>query len=181
MTTYHSDNSLIPIVINIARDPDGCERFRVASSFEDIAHKPSSGKEMVEIQENYAKLVRLCLRLVKNIRSSRKSQADPLLKWDIAKAMVDFVESVGEKGYYITTATETLARDVNISRSQIGYLFELFKTFPSKEQLYKQISWDKYKEILDIKSRKQQQDCIRKILNGELRTREDIRKFKKSV
>ncbi|MEM3488805.1 MAG: hypothetical protein QXO75_03995 [Nitrososphaerota archaeon] len=169
------------MVINKIRDPDGHERFRIASSFEDIMRKPSSGKDMMEIQEAYAKLIENCKAKLKTIEKNRKMRGDPMLKWDMAKAIDDFIKLVEEKGYYLTNCSKALSRDLNISLRQINYLIEFVNTFPQKELLYRQISWDKYKEILDIKNRALQEKVIQKILGGELKTREEIRKYKKGV
>jgi len=170
---------LIPIVINKIKDPDGIERFRVASSFEEIMRVPSSGRDMMEIQDAYTRLIENCQAKLKILQTSRRKRGDPLLKWDLAKAINDFLKFVEDKGYHFANCSKALARDLKISVRQIDYLIEFVNTFPQNESLHQQISWDKYKEILDIKDKKLQEEVIQKILRGELKTREDIRKFKK--
>lgn len=170
---------LIPIVINRIKDPDGLERFRVASSFEEVMRAPFSGRDMMEIQDAYTKLVEDCQAKLKILESSRSKRGDPLLKWDLAKTIDDFLEFVENKGYHFANCSKALARDLKISVRQINYLIEFVNTFPHKESLHRQISWDKYKEILDIKDKKLQKEVVQRILRGELKTREDIRKFKK--
>jgi hypothetical protein len=173
------ENSLIPVVINRTKDPDGLERFRAASSFEEVIHKPSLGKEMIEIQEAYARLIENCKAQLKILESSRKNRGDPFLKWDLAKKIVEFVEAIEEKGYHFANSSKALSRDLKISVRQINYLIEFAKAFPNKGMVHQQISWDKYKEILDIKDKQLKEKCVQKILKGELKTREEIRKFKK--
>jgi hypothetical protein len=173
------ENTLIPVVINRIKDPDGLERFRAATSFGEVIHKPSLGKEMIEIQEAYTKLIEDCKAELRILESSRKNRGDPLLKWDLAKKIVDFVKAIENKGYHFANSSKALSRDLKISVRQINYLIEFAKTFPKKEMVHQEISWDKYKEILDIKDKQVKEKCIQKILEGELKTREKIRKFKK--
>jgi hypothetical protein len=113
------------------------------------------------------------------IEKSRKMRGDPMSKWDIAKAISDFIKLVEEKGYYIANCSIAISRDLNISSRQVNYLIEFFNTFPQKELLHQQISWDKDKEILDVKDNRLQEKIIQKILQGNLKTREDVRKYKK--
>lgn len=54
-------------------------------------------------------------------------------------------------------------------------------TYSSIELIHEEISWDKYKEILDIPNPFLQKECMEKILNGELKTRNEIRRFKKDA
>jgi hypothetical protein len=183
----HKNNSkprekiLIPLVINKIKDPDNIERFRVAFSFRDILYKPLLSKETVEIQEAYTKLIENCKMQLKVLKYTRKSRGDPILKWNLAKSIYKFIVAIEEKGYYFANSSKAFARDLGISPRQVNYLIEFVQTFPNKKQIYKEISWDKYKEILDVKDKQLQEKIIQKILRGELKTREDIRKFKKSL
>ena len=174
-------DSLIPIIINKTKDPDGLERFRAALSLEELILKPSLSKQIMEIQEAYAKLIQDCKVLLKTLKSSRKNRGNPLLKWDLAKKIVNFMEQIEDKGYHFANSANALSRDLGISERQVNYLIEFAKTFPRKEMLHPQISWDKYKEILDVKNRQFQLTIIKKLLDGELKTRDDIRKFKKTL
>ena len=171
---------LTPAIINRIIDLKGRESFSLALSLEDTIKKdPSIVKRMIAIQERYAKLIKKCRVILREIQSSRKSRGDPLLKWSMAKSIVDFIESTEKEGFYITNISNALSRDLKVSVRQINYLKEFARSFPKIEMINPKISWDKYKEILDIKSKQMQKECIRKILAGELRTREDIRKFKR--
>jgi len=170
---------MIPFVINKIKDPDNVERFRVALSFEDAIHQPALSKEMIEIQEAYTKLIEKCKNQLKILKSNRKTRGDPLLKWHLADTLYGFIRLVEKRGFYFANSSKAVSRDLGISARQINYLIEFIRTFPEKKQVYQEISWDKYKEILDIKNSRLQEIVITKILNGDLKTREDIRKFKK--
>lgn len=174
------EKSIIPFVINKIRDPDNVERFRVVLSFEDVVHQPELSKEMIEIQEAYTKLIENCRAQLKLLESNRKTRGDPLLKWHLADTLYGFIRSVEKRGYYFANSSKALFRDLGISVRQVNYLIEFVQTFPEKEQLHPEISWDKYKEILDIKDSRLQEIVIKMLLNGKLKTREDIRKFKQS-
>lgn len=172
---------MIPFIVNKIRDPDNIERFRVVLSFEDVIHQPELSKEMIEIQEAYSRLIGNCKAQLKVIASNRKTRGDSLLKWRLAKTLYEFIRSVEKRGYYFANSSKALFRDLGISIRQINYLIEFVRTFPEEKQVHPEISWDKYKEILDIKNSHLQKIVIRKILDGELKTREDIRKFKKNI
>lgn len=175
------DKTLIPIMINVVKDPDGHERFRAVASLEEIVQAPSAGKNMMEIQEAYAALIESCRAKLKIIRENRKKRGDPLLKWELAKSINDFIKFVERKNYFFVNYSKSLSRDLGISVREINYLIEFVNTFPKKNLLHPQISWGKYREILNIKSRSLQKEIIQKILDGELKTRDDIRKFKRTL
>ncbi len=172
---------LVPFVINKIKDPDNVERFRVVLSFEDVIHKPESSKEMIKIQEAYARFIENCKVQLKVIESNRKTRGDPILKWRLANTIYEFIRSVERRGYYFANSSKALFRDLGISIRQVNYLIEFVRTFPQEKQVHSEISWDKYKEILDIKDRRLQKIVIKKLLEGELKTRENIRKFKKKI
>lgn len=134
---------------------------------------------MIEIQETYTKLIENCRVQIEKLKSNRKMRGDPLLKWVLANTLYGFILSVEKRGYYFANFSKAFSRDLGISMRQVNYLIEFVRTFPEKEQVHPEISWDKYREILDIKSSHLQEKVIKKLLNGELKTREDIRKLKK--
>jgi len=169
------------LIINKIKDPDGLERYRAVSSFEEVVRKPSLSKELMEVQDAYARLVENCRVQLKTLKSNRKNQGDSWLRWDLAKPIVDFIDIVEQRGYHFSNSSKALARDLGISTRRINYLIEFARTFPEKSHVYREISWDKYVEILDIKNRLIQKKIIQKILSGELKTREDIREFKKHL
>lgn len=172
---------MTPFVINKIRDPDSIERFRAVLSFEDVIYKPELSKEMIEIQEAYTRFIENCKAQLKVIESNRKTRGDSLLKWRLAKTLYDFIRWVEKRGYYFANFSKALFRDLGISIRQINYLIEFVRTFPEEDKVNPEISWDKYKEILDIKNSHLQKIVIRKLLDGELKTREDVRKFKKDI
>jgi len=174
------ENTLTPAIINCIIDSKGRENFSLAVSLEDTIKKdPSIAKRMMAIQERYAMLIKKCREILREMRNNRKKRGDPVLKWRIAKIIVDFIESTEKEGFYITNISNALSRDLNVSIRQINYLKEFVLSFPKIEMINTKISWDKYREILDIKSKEMQRECIKMILKGKLKTREDIRKFKK--
>ncbi|MEM1673335.1 MAG: hypothetical protein QXN24_01945 [Candidatus Bathyarchaeia archaeon] len=128
-----------------------------------------------------AVLIENCRAKLKIIRENRKNRGDPLLKWELAKSINDFIKSIKKRGYFFVNCSRALARDLGISIREIDYLIKFANTFPKKNLLHPQINWNKYREILDIKSRSLQEEIIQKILRGELRTRDDIRKFKRTL
>lgn len=175
------NESKIAFIINRVKDPDNVERFRLVLSFEDVLLHSDLGKEALQLQEAYTKLIENCKAQLEIIKANKKNSGDPILKWRLAATIYDFLQSVEKRGYYFVNASKTLSRDLGISVRQINYLIEFIKTYPKLEQVRPEISWDKYKELLDVKDHRKREVIFKKLLNGELRTREDIRKFKKEL
>lgn len=172
---------LIPLAIYKIKDPDGIERFRVVFSLSDLLDVPLTSMKIIEIQNRYRNLIDECKKQLKVIQSSRKNRGNPILKWQLAKKIKDFLKYIENNGFYFSNAAKSLSRDLGISIRQINYLIEFVETYGDIGMIYKEISWDKYKEILDIKDKALQKECVGKILKGELKTREDIRRFKKRL
>ena len=116
-----------------------------------------------------------------SLTQSKKNRGDPILKWDLANHIYNFLKNLEKEGFVLANLTEALSRDLGISRRQINYLIEFRETYPKLNLIRKEISWDKYKELLDIPDRDKRRLCEKEIIEGRLRTREDIRRFKKKL
>lgn len=171
----------LPIEILKIKDPDGVERLRAVISFQDVVVQPSVNKQLVEIQNDYANFIKNCKKHLKKIQTNRKNRGDPLLKWRLADTIYRFIKDLEANGYSFANVTSALSRDLRISIRYVNYLIEFRTTYPEHKLICKEISWDKYKELLDIPSLSLRKECTEKILRGELRTRNDIRNFKKRI
>ncbi|MEM4308038.1 MAG: hypothetical protein QXU48_03110 [Thermoplasmata archaeon] len=169
----------IPIEILKIKDPDGVERLRVVISFHDVVAQPSVNKQLIEIQNDYVNFINNCKRQLNKMETNRKNRGNPLLKWKLADTIYRFVKALELKGYIFANLITALSRDLGISVRYVNYLIEFRTTYPDIQLIHREICWDKYKELLDIPDISLRKNCIDKILKGELKTREDIRKFKK--
>lgn len=171
----------IPIEIQKIRDPDGLFRFKAVVSLTEIIKNFSLNKNLIQIQKEYAEFIEACKGKQEHINRNRKNRGNAILKWRLADGIYKFIKSIEEQGFVLTNLTEALSRDLGISRRQINYLIEFRVTYPNITFVKKEISWDKYKELLDIPNPSLRKKCEQKILKGELRTRNDIRRFKKEM
>jgi len=171
----------IPVEINKIRDPDGIERIRLTIAFQDAIQKISLNKPIIYLQEKYIDTIKKCEDLIVHIRECKKNAGDPVLKWHLSDVIYNFLTEMEENGFVIINFTRSLSRDLGLSLRHINYLIEFRMTYPKIEMVNKKINWDRYKEILDVSDHHIRQLMIEKILNGEIRTRNEIRNFKKNI
>lgn len=171
----------IPVEIQRIRDPDGVSRFKAIVSLEDAIMNSSLNKKLIQIQKEYSDFIENCKIKLEGINRTRKNRGNALLKWQLANIIYKFLKSLEMQGFILVNVTEALSRDLKISRRQINYLIEFRVTYPHITLIKREISWDKYKELLDIPNPSLRKICEQKILKGELRTRDDIRRFKKEM
>jgi hypothetical protein len=170
----------IPLEIQKIKDPDGTSHFRAIVSFQDAIANTSQSQNLIQIQQEYAQLVSSCQKLLEKIRSSREFMADSQLQWKLANEIYSFIKLTEKTGYVFANVSEALSRDIVMSRSQLSYLIKFRTYYPSVEQVFREINWSKYREILDIRRPAKRKICEKKILSGEIRTDHDIRVFKRS-
>jgi hypothetical protein len=171
----------IPVEINKIMDPDGIKRIRLTIAFQDAIQKTSLNEPIIYLQEKYIDTIKKCEDLIVHIRECKKNAGDPILKWHLSDVIYNFLTGAKENGFVITNFTRSLSRDLGLSLSHINYLIEFRMTYPKIEMVNKKINWDRYKEILDVSDHHIRQLIIEKILNGEIRTRNEIRNFKKNI
>lgn len=171
----------IPLEIQKIKDPDGSSHFRAIVSFQDAIANTSQGQSLIQIQNEYARLIGKCQKSFGRIQSSRKLMADSLLQWKLADKIYSFIKSIEKNGYVFANVSEALSRDIGMSRSQLGYLIKFRTYYPSIEQVSAEINWSKYREILDMRNPEGRKICERKILSGEIKTDHDIRVFKRAI
>jgi hypothetical protein len=171
----------IPLEIVKIRDPDGESRFMAIVSFQDAITHTSHSNRLIEIQNDYAKLVNSSQESVKEVWSDRKCMADSHLQWKLANAIYSFVKRVEKDGYVFANVTEALSRDVGMSKSQLTYLIKFRTYYPTIDQVSRKINWSKYREILDIRASEARRICEKKIFAGEIKTDHDLRDFKKRL
>jgi hypothetical protein len=169
----------IPLEIQKMRDPDGTSRFKAIVSLQDAITHSSQSQKLIQIQDEYSKSVDSWQRMLEQIRSSRRNEADSQFQWKLADAIYSFVKWIENNNYVFANFSEALTRDVGMSRSQLNYLIKFRTYYPSIDRVHKEINWSKYREILDIRSAEARKICEKKIFSREIRTDRDIRDFKR--
>jgi len=171
----------IPLEIVKIKDPDGETRFKAIVSFQDAIAHTSHSQQLIKIQNDYSELVTSSQNLLKEIWSNRQHMADSHLQWRLANTIYSFVKRVEKDGYAFANVTETLSRDVGMSKSQVTYLIKFRTYYPTMDQVSGEINWSKYREIIDIRSSRARAICEKKILAGEIKTDHDLRDFKRRL
>jgi len=171
----------IPLEILKIRDPDGTSRFKAIISFQDAIAHTSESQKMIQIQNEYAKLVDGWQRLLKEIRSNRKFMADSQLQWRLADEIYSFIKRIENDGYIFANVSEALSRDVGMSKSQLNYLIKFRTYYPSVDQVSKEINWSKYRELMDFPDEKSRKQCEALIKMGKIKSDTEIREFKRKL
>jgi len=170
-----------PLEILKIRDPDGASRFKAIISFQDAIANTSQSQKLIQIQNEYTKLVDGCQRLLKEIRSNRKCIADSKLQWKLADEIYSFIKRIENDGYIFANVSEALPRDVGISKSQLNYLIKFRTYYPSVDQVSKEINWSKYRELMDFSDQKSRKECEKLIKMGRIKSDTEIREFKRKL
>lgn len=168
----------IPVEIIKIKEPDGVSRFRAVISLQHAIANTARSQELIQIQHEYTNFVENCKTLLRKIQSSRKYMSNSRLQWKLANTIHSFIKSIENNGYVFASMSETISRDVGLSKSQLNYLIKFRRYYPTISQVQEKINWSKYREILDIRNTKLRKTCEEKVLSGELTTDHDIRAFK---
>jgi len=167
-----------PVEIQNIRDPDGIERVRLTVAFRDAIQNTSLNKQMIYFQQKYADTINKCKGYLGHIRESKKNAGDSTLKWYLADAMVNFSSEMEENDFVIINFSKSLARDLGLSKRLIESMIKFRQNYPKIDMINQKINWDRYREILDISDQSIRKLLIEKILNGDIKTRNEIKQFK---
>jgi hypothetical protein len=112
----------IPVEILKLKGPDGVERYKAIISFQDAIADTSQSGKLIQIQDEYIKLVAQLTNLWKAIEKNRQNMANSRNQWKLADMINSLVKFVENEGHLLTNAVEALSRDVGMSKSQLNYL-----------------------------------------------------------
>lgn len=171
----------VPIEILPIKDPNGNRRVKVVVPLKDIFVNPSIESQLKDIENDYLRFINNCREILQKIDSNKKNKGDPLLKWTLADIIYRFLKDLEKRQYVFANMGEALSRDLKISRRYLNYLIKFRTAYKKRNLIKKEINWDKYKELLDIADPSLRKTCMNQILAGKLKTREDIRAFKKGM
>jgi len=171
----------IPLEIEKIRDPNGTSHFKAIISFQDAIAHTSQSQKLIQIQNEYTKLVDDYQRLLKEIRGNRKFMADSKLQWKLADEIYSFIKWIENDGYIFANVSEALSRDVGMSKSQLNYLIKFRIYYPSIDKLSEEINWSKYRELMDFPDEKSRKECEKLIKIGKIKSDTEIREFKRKL
>jgi hypothetical protein len=169
----------IPLEILEIRDPNGTSSFKAIISLQDAIGESSQSQKLIQIQTEYTRLIYYWQKLLKEIGSNRECMADSRMQWRLADEIYSFIKWIESDGYVFANVSEALSRDLEVSKSRLKYLIRFRTYYPAIAQVFREINWSKYQEMLDIKDSETRRICENRILSGEIRTDHDIRAFKK--
>lgn len=171
----------IPIEVVRVKDPDGVERMRIICSLQDVIKNASLSKKLVKIQNEYLDLVKEFKIQLAATQRSRENRANPLLKWMLGDIIFKFLKKVESRGFSLVNVAKSISEDVGISVSYLRYLLKFRTIYSNKETINEEICWDKYRELLDVSDPRIRRNLLNKMLSGEIKTREELRKSKRSA
>jgi hypothetical protein len=170
----------IPIEIKKITDPAGNTDLRAVIYIEDAIRDANTSQQLKKVEEEYVELIEKSKNIITKIRRTRANRANPKLHWVLGDMIVRFLHELNDNGYLLTNIQPTLSRDIGFPTRYLGYHIQLRKDYPDVESLHNEISWSKYQELLDINNMNKRAIIEKKILDGEIRTRDELRKFKKN-
>ena len=66
-----------------------------------------------------------------------------------------------------------------MSKRHIDYIIEFRETYPKLESVNPKISWDRYKELLDIPNPELREKVEKMLKQGKMTGRKELRRYKK--
>ena len=171
----------VPLEIKRIKDPAGETNFRAVVNIEDVFRHSNTMNHLRKIERDYAEFVEKGKKLIKEIQRSKANKADTRLHWALGNLIVHFLQETSSKGYILTNIPPTLSRDLGLSGRYFSYHIQLREYYPNVDLIHNEISWAKYQELLSIKSVRNRNVCIKKILEGEIVTRSELRELKRSI
>jgi len=165
--------------IEIYESNDKENRYTIKIPLNYAIANSSLEKESFVIESEYEIFIKDTLSIINKTQENKKSRGSPILKWQLADGIYGFAKYLENKGFIFANLTEALSRDLQISTRQVNYLIEFRTTYANLGTVNEKISWDKYKELLDIVDRSFRKECESKLITGEIKTRNQLRLIKK--
>lgn len=167
------------VEIQNIQDPDGIRRSRFAIAFQDAIKNESLNKQLLYFQEKYLEVILECKNILNRIKESKKNAGDSILKWQLADIFVTFLNEVESNEIIIIKYSNSLSRDLDLSKRLVESMIKFRQTYPTLDMINRNINWDRYRELLDIHDLKIRHLLTEKILDESVKSREEIKQFKK--
>lgn len=165
-------------ILNI-QDPDGIRRSRFTIAFQDAIINESLNSQLLYFQEKYSDVIVESKKILNRIKESKKNAGDPILKWLLADIIVNFFNKVESNDFILIKYSDSLSRDLDLSKRLVVSMIKFRQTYPSLDMINRKINWDRYRELIDIPDLKIRQLLTEKILDKSVKSRDEIKRFKK--
>ena len=153
--------------------------FVAVTNLQESISNPNLYKYLLKIQLKYTELINEIRKDLTIIKQNKNLRGDCLSRWVIADKIYRLLKYLEDNGFVLEDISKTFSRDLGISIRYVNYLIKFRLTYQDVKMLHTKISWDKYRELLDIPNPHLREICLSKILNNELKTRNEIRQFKR--
>ncbi|MEM2914422.1 MAG: hypothetical protein QXH91_03350 [Candidatus Bathyarchaeia archaeon] len=161
------------------KNPDGICDYKAIISLRDAIGYANQSQKLIIIQKEYSKFLENCKEMIEKIENDHKSRSNPHLQWMLSDRIYSFMKWVENCGFIFTNIFETLSKEVGISKTQLRYLIRFRESYPSIDQVSREINWSKYRELLDISDKNKRLLCENLIKIGKIKSDKEIRKFKR--
>jgi hypothetical protein len=137
-------NAVHPIKI-LAVPSDGHRKFVAGTSLAGVADDPDSTRFLLQgIELEYRTAVAAAREALQTARRGRR--VDPRAYWWAAKYINDFLERLKSYGFFLENASQTLCRDLAVSRSSITKMLAFYRRVPDPGRIDPAVSWNRYRE-----------------------------------
>lgn len=171
---------LIPFEIRKIQNPDGTKNVKAVISIQ-YALSNKNMDTIKIIEELFIKLIKSCKKQIKVIQESRKNKANTKLHWELGDMICKFMKETEKRGLYLAFMQKALVRHIGLSERYWGYHIQLRNYYRDKELINDKIKWSLYQELLDIADINSRNILEKKLLSGEIKNRDELRKMKKNI
>jgi hypothetical protein len=173
--------SQIPVEIRKITDPDGISRLGAVAYLEEVLSTPDIMNRLSSTEKEYKLLLQQCREILKQTKTS-KGRPDVKLRWELANKIHNFLNlSTRKIGVVLVNYVDALHRDLNISESELRYIFRFYNEYNDLKELDSQINWSKYRELMDFPDQKSRKQCETLIKMGKIKSDTEIREFKRKI
>jgi len=173
--------SQIPVEIRKITDPDGTSRLGAIAYLEEVLSTPDIMNRLSATEKQYELLLQQCREILVQTKTS-KGRPDARLRWELADKIHTFINSSTRKiGVVLVNYVGSLERDLDISESELRYIFRFYRKYRDPNDLDPRINWSKYRELMDFSDEKSRKQCETLIKMGQIKSDTEIREFKRKL
>ena len=173
--------SHIPVEIRKITDPDGTSRLGAVAFLEGVLSTPDIKERLCATENEYFLLLKQCKEILSQTKTS-EGKPNARLRWMLADKINAFLGSSAKKlGVVLVNYSDALHRDLDISESELRYIFRFYHRYKDANELDSRINWSKYRELMDFSDNKARKECEALIKMGRIKSDTEIREFKRKL
>ena len=171
---------LIPFEIRRVKNPDKSFSLIAVISMSHAVGESNTRELLLKLQNKYLEIIKNCRKQISLIQKNRKNQSNPVLHWEFGDLLFNYLQYVESLGFYFANFAQTLARDSGFSKRYLTYHLSFRKEY-EKNDISPKLKFWAYQELLDISDKSKRKKCEDKLKSDEIKTRTELRKFKKFI